>query len=62
MNIHREVQKPLTDLEKEYIEGFEHGCDYLFNEVRRWDTLGRGTLADFVTYIEQLNQNLKRTH
>lgn len=62
MNVEAEGSTKVTALEMEYIAGFEHGCDYLFNEIRRWNTLNLGTLADFVAYMEKLNGITNKVH
>lgn len=62
MTVEPEEKPKASALENEYVMGFEHGCDYLFNEVRRWNNLNLGTIGDFVAYVEKLSDQNGKVH
>jgi hypothetical protein len=62
MNVEAEDRVKVSAMDVEYIAGFEHGCDYLFNEIRRWHANNLGTIGDFVAYIEKVNGQNSKVH
>ena len=50
----------LTELEQEYIHGFEDGCSYLFSEVIMWERNNQGqTVADLIEFFKKSLERAK---
>jgi hypothetical protein len=48
----------LTDTS--YHAGFDHGCDYIVHEAEYWVREEKGTLAEFVQYMQDFKRGSKK--
>lgn len=48
----------LTDTS--YHAGFDHGCDYIVHEAEYWVREDKGTLAEFVRYMQDFKKGSKK--